>query len=214
MPLLAYCLAEARDKISFPHAGVQGMPLRNVRSGNLECLVSDFETSSAAGRTPIRDAALEFNRTLQDLLTQSTIVPFRFPTVLADENELLEFLTEHAGEYEATLARLRGTVQIDIRVEAPDSESSTQASGTEYLRGREARYDALQETAAQFRRAGKEWVRQWRDRDTARGLRCSALLGREQVNAFLAAAKEVRIPPRWNVRVSGPWPPAEFMKEN
>jgi hypothetical protein len=213
MPLLAYCLAEARDEIRFPQAGVQGMPLRSVRSGNLECLVSDFETSSVAGQAPIKDAALEFNRTLQDLLKQSTIVPFRFPTVLADENELLEFLTEQAAEYEATLARLRGTVQIDIRVEMPDSESTTKPSGTEYLRGREARYDALQEIAAEFRRAGNEWVRQWRDRDTARGLRCSALLGREYVNAFLAAAKQLKLPQGCNARVSGPWPPAEFVKE-
>src|SRR5438876_994033 len=123
MPLLAYCLAEARDEISFPQAGVQGMPLRSVRSGNLECLVSDFE-------------------------------------------------------------------------------STTKPSGTEYLRSREARYDALQEIAAEFRRAGNEWVRQWRDRDTARGLRCSALLGREHVNAFLAAAKQLKLPQGCNARVS------------
>jgi hypothetical protein len=212
MPVLAYCLAEARDEIRFPQAGVQGMPLRNVRSGNLQCLVSDFETSSGAGRSLIKDAALEFNGILQDLLKQSTIVPFRFPTVLADENELLEFLTEHA-EYEETLARLRGTVQMDIRVEAQGSGPPLKPSGAEYLRGREARYGTLQEIAAQFHRAGKAWVREWRDRDTARGLRCSALLGREHVNAFLAAAKQVRIPPRCNARVSGPWPPAEFVKE-
>jgi gas vesicle protein GvpL/GvpF len=213
MPLLAYCLAEARDEISFPHAGVQGMPLRNVRSGNLECLVSDFETSDVVGRASIKDAALEFNRTLQDVLRQYTIVPFRFPTVLADENELLELLTEHAPEYEEALARLRGTVQIDIRVDAQDSGTLAKSSGTEYLRGREARYHTLQQIAAQFRHAGKEWVRQWRDRDTALGLRCSVLLGREHVDEFIAAARQLSIPRGYTARVSGPWPPAEFVKK-
>jgi len=33
------------------------------------------------------------------------------------------------------------------------------------------------------------------------------------VNAFLAAAKQLKLPQGCNARVSGPWPPAEFVKE-
>lgn len=214
MPLLAYCLAEARDQISAPAAGVQGMAIQVLREGKLQCFVSEFVAGSLAGSAPIKEAAIEFNRTLQELLKQVTIVPFRFPTVLSNKHELIEHVKQHATQYEEALARLRGMVQMDIRIEAPETQGGTPSSGTEYLRLREERLTNLHDVAAQFRRAGEHWIREWRERTTSRGVHCYALLTREHVDFFLAKTRVLVIAPEYNARVSGPWPPAEFLKKN
>jgi hypothetical protein len=214
MPLLAYCLAEARDQISIPPCGVQGMAIQGLRAGNLWCFVSEFGAGNLEGGPSIKEAAIEFNRTLQEFLKQITIMPFRFPTVLGDKSELLEHVVQQSSHYEEVLKRLRGMVQMDIRVETPQAENARVSSGTEYLRTREARYKMPQDIAAQFRRAGEPWIREWRERDTSHGLHCSALLPHEHIDGFLLKTRAVTIAFGYTARVSGPWPPAEFLKEN
>src|SRR5579862_1858746 len=105
MPLLVYCIAEAGSKIEIPPCGVQGASLRTLIESGLICFLSDYDHS--AGGNHVRDAALDFNRVLQELLRQAAIVPFRFPTLLEDESEIRRFLLQHAAEYCDALARLR-----------------------------------------------------------------------------------------------------------
>src|SRR5262249_48397396 len=154
--------------------------------GELRCFVSELATAGLAGSTPIKEAAIEFNRTLQEFLKQTTIVPFRFPTMLGDENALLEHLAPHAAQYEEALARLRGMIQIDIRIEVPEAKGRVSPSGTEYLRVREARLQTLHDISMQVRCATEQWIREWRQRNTPRGLRCYVLLPREHLDSFLA----------------------------
>ena len=210
MPLLAYCIAETRAIKTLP-AGIDGLPIQGIQAGKLHCFVSEIAIDSLAGTTSLKEAAIQFNRTLQDFLKQATIVPFRFPTML-NENELIEHLTQHALQYEEALVRLRGMVQMDIRIEARQAKSETFSSGTEYLRLREARLASLHDIAAQFRSAGQPWIREWREHEMSRGLHCHVLLPREQVDSFLGRTRGLSIASEYRARVSGPWPPAEFLK--
>src|SRR5213078_4246868 len=80
------------------------------------------------GKATIRESALEFHRTVQELFRQAAVVPFRFPTILADENEISAFLAKHSSEYESALLRLRDAVQMEIRIEEREAASPPAAS--------------------------------------------------------------------------------------
>src|SRR5215467_12236469 len=99
MPVLAYCITEARDGLAMPPTGVRGMPLHTISAGGLQCFISPFDTTAMEGKAAIREAALEFHRTVQELFRQVAVVPFRFPTILPDEREISAFLADHLQEY-------------------------------------------------------------------------------------------------------------------
>lgn len=214
MPVLAYCITEARSELAIPVAGVGSMPVKAVIAGSLQCFVSHFESGSMEGKATIRESALEFHRTVQELFRQAAVVPFRFPTILADENEISAFLAEHSSEYENALLRLRDAVQMEIRIEEREVASPPAASGTEYLRQRLTSHTNIAETALLFRHASEEWVREWRQREIPSGLRCYALLTREHLESFLTSMKEIPVSPGQTARVTGPWPATEFLKVN
>src|SRR6266705_1843440 len=107
MPVLAYCITEARSELAIPAAGVGSMPIKAVVAGPLQCFVSRFESGSLEGKATIRDPALEFHLTVQELFRQAAVVPFRFPTILVDEHEISAFLPDQSRTYKSTLAPLR-----------------------------------------------------------------------------------------------------------
>src|SRR5205814_10347131 len=151
--------------------------------------------------------ALDFNRVLQDLLQQVAIIPFRFPTILANEAALSQFLTEHRTEYREALLRLRNCVQIEILLQMQTSTNSPSSpkSGAEYLRGRQAQHQYADNIVARFREAAEPLVKQWRHRETAAGIRCFALVDRSDAPAFLRQTKGVSVRAESHPRVTRTW---------
>src|SRR5207245_11023837 len=115
MPVLAYCITEARSELAIPAAGVGSMPVKAVVAGPLQCFVSRFESGSMEGKATIRESALEFHRTVQELFRQAAVVPFRCPPILADETEISAFLAKPSSAYESVLLRLRDATQLRLR---------------------------------------------------------------------------------------------------
>jgi hypothetical protein len=215
MAVLAYCITETQPEITTPHTGVRGTPIETIRIQDLQCFASQFDPQDLVGKVPIQEAALDFNRVLQDLLQQIAVIPFRFPTILADETALTQYLTEHEAEYRETLHRLRNCVQMEIRFKM---QTSTQPqtlpkSGAEYLRGRQAQHQYIDSIVSRFREAAEPLAKEWRQRETATGIRCFALVDRSDVQAFLRQMKGVSVPSESEARVTGPWPASEFLKE-
>jgi hypothetical protein len=208
MPLLAYCIAEAGAKIEIPCRGVQGKPIQTVPESGLISFVSEY--GGAAGRDQIRGSALEFNRVLQNLLQQAAIVPFRFPTVVADESEMCGFLREHAEEYLENLRCLRDLVQMEINLTTDESPQAS-SSGTDYLRTRQARHQKFTATAETIREALAVWAKDWREHESAGGTRCYALIPRDTVQSVLQRLRAMNIPGDLRARVTGPWPATEFL---
>lgn len=213
MPLLAYCMMEAGAGVEKPVAGVGGKKVEEVRDSGLRCFFSRLQSGEELSRIPAVESALSFHQVLQALFSQAGLIPFRFPTLVDDEEALLRFLREHAAAYGAELGRLRHMVQMEIHIQGGrDEESgSLPASGREYLEGRQRQATELEAAAEKLRQAGGPWVREWRKRSSGRGMRCYALLPRDAVAAFQQAMRAV-IPSFPGARLSGPWPPAEFVE--
>ncbi|HLX75397.1 MAG TPA: GvpL/GvpF family gas vesicle protein [Terriglobales bacterium] len=213
MPLLAYCMMEAAAGVAKPVAGVGGEKVEEVRDSGLRCFFSRLQSGEELSRIPAVESALSFHQVLQTLFSQAGLIPFRFPTVVEDEEALLRFLREHAAVYSAELGRLRHMAQMEIHIREGREEASGSlpASGREYLEGRQKQAAELKAAVEKLRQAGGPWVREWRQRSSGQGMRCYALLPRDAVGAFQQAIRAVSqtLP---GARLSGPWPPAEFVE--
>jgi Gas vesicle synthesis protein GvpL/GvpF len=213
MPLLAYCMMEAPVAVEMPPAGVGGTKVEELQDSGLCGFFSRFQSYEQIAGIPAVESALAFHQVLQALFSQAALISFRFPTVVESEEELRQHLREHAPRYTEALSRLRYMAQMEIHIGRDQGVGSgpPAASGREYLEQRQTQAADLKVAAEKFHQATRPWVVEWRERQTDEGMRCYALLRRDSVAGFQHAAKTLSqsLP---GTRLSGPWPPAEFLE--
>jgi hypothetical protein len=209
--VLAYCIAEQQSKIDIPPAGVAGAPVRSIDVGALRCFVSEFAAQMPS--EPVPEMVKAFSEVLQRIFAQTAIIPFRFPTVVESEAVLRQFVERRRAEYSGALHRLRDKVQMDVRISAkPEGPENSMQSGKNYLRQKRARYQQAQSVQEEFRRVSHSVAGEWTQRDTASGVRGFALLDRASLPIFLEKIAQVHTPAGITARVTGPWPPSEFVE--
>jgi Gas vesicle synthesis protein GvpL/GvpF len=103
------------DRASRPSGGegVTGAPVRTIEGGDAAALVSSVPADwRAAGRADVE----AHDRVLTALAGRGAVVPMRFGTLMASEEEVRERLLErHADELTSLLARLDGRVQMSVK---------------------------------------------------------------------------------------------------
>jgi hypothetical protein len=211
--VLAYCIAEQQNQIDLPSRGVEGAPVRAVDISLLRCLVSAFDARMPY--EPVPEMVKQFNRVLQRIFAQTAIIPFRFPTIIESEDVLRQFVEPRSADYTRALRRLRNKVQIDVRITLTASAGAPELpvqSGTSYLQERRARYHEAQSTLERFRSASDSLAEKWVERDTPAGIRGFALVDRSSLDAFLQRIARVLTPAGVSARITGPWPPSEFVE--
>jgi len=197
--------------------GVGGARLeqRNDNDNGVACWYSEggIASDSASGRST-KDDLLAFHRVVQAFFQSGAVIPFRFPTTLTDTAQLTTWLQGHAAAVARELERLRGTVQMELHLTAaPNPIKPAAGGGREYLEARRDAQSSLREAALQARQRAGALATEWRERETREGLRCYALVGRGREREFAAEFAETLAGPASAVsmRVTGPWPPAEFL---
>lgn len=216
MSLLLYCITESEAAVKVAHHGVCGETVTGLVESGIRCFVSDF-SSAGNSANDAKETAPAFNRVLQEILQQTTVIPFRFPTVLANTADVVIFLRENAAEYLRSLSRLRDMVQMEIRIsDSPgdSAERDAKPSGAEYMRQKQDRHHKLKLAAEEVTARLEQSMREVRQRSTASGTRVYALVPRTGVESFLAQAALLKIPSGLSARVTGPWPATEFLKES
>lgn len=163
---------------------------------------------------PVPEMIGAFNQVLQRIFAQAVIIPFRFPTIVESEDTLRQFVEGRAAEYSAALKRLRNKVQMDVRItsKSPEGLNSSRVSGRRYLEGRRGRYQQAQSIMDEFRRIADSAAEEWIQRDTASGIRSFALVDRSLLAVFLERIGAVVTPADISARITGPWPPSEFVE--
>jgi hypothetical protein len=211
MPLLAYCVVEAAAALDQPSAGVGGAAVEPWQEDRLRCFFSRFQSTEQFSRLPAMEAALAFHHVLHALFQQAALISFRYPTLLEDEQALRDELRRHAPAYQEALSRLRHMVQMEVHIgESQSPPAQKPASGREYLLQRQAGAAGCAAAVEQIRAAAGSTVTEWRQRPIGQGMRCYALLPRHAIPAFQQAVQGLcRSLPQ--TRLSGPWPPAEFL---
>ena len=210
--VLAYCITEQQSQFDVPSPGVDGEPVRWVDVDALRCFFSNFASPMADHPAP--EILTAFNRVLHAIFSHITIIPFRFPTVVENEGVLRQFLETRSDDYRAALHRLHNKVQMDVRL-ILDPVSASEApprSGKSYLEHRQARHQEIQSVLDKFRCAANSLAESWVQRDTPSGARGFALVDRSALPLFVEKIGSVLTPAGISARVTGPWPPSEFVE--
>ena len=215
MPLLFYGVTESDAATVDLPPGVAEATVESIQVSGLTCFYSEH---SALAASNTREAALKFHQVVNSLFQARDIISFRFPTLLADRTEMVAEIEKHAAEYHKGLDKLRGRVQIDIRIHRPGAEEQqgpghAANSGSEYLRARHERHMQLKTAAQALRAAGGELIERWREREYSDHLRCFALIARASFAGVQASLAAAAIDSELLARVSGPWPPTEFLEQ-
>jgi hypothetical protein len=210
--VLAYCITEQQSQFDVPSSGVDGEPVRWIDVAALRCFFSNF--ASPIADQPAPEILTAFNRVLHAIFSHNTIIPFRFPTVVENEGVLRQFLETRSDDYRAALHRLHNKVQMDVRLtlEPIPAPEPPPESGKSYLEHRRARHQEIQLALDKFRCAADSLAESWVQRETPSGARGFALVDRSALPPFLEKIGGVLTPAGISARVTGPWPPSEFVE--
>jgi hypothetical protein len=216
--LLVYCLALTDDHSVMVAAGVCGTPVRDFELGRLRVYVSDIaDVEGCLGTAEaMKKAAVEFKQVQREIVAVITPLAFGFPTLLEKEDALPMFVGERESEYEAVLRRLAGTVQYEVLAtwDEQQGDTATPVSGAEYRKRREQEMARVAAVDEKLKRVTAGIVREWRQRRERKAHRWFGLLERERREEFLTALRSAGPSEGVRVRLSGPWPPSEFVEES
>jgi gas vesicle protein GvpL/GvpF len=165
------------------------------------------------------DAFWRHEEVVEALMEDRDLVPVRYGTRLEDEGAVVRAVEERRDELLAALQRVRGAVELSVRVVAtgkqpPVPSKGDEVSGAEYMRSRASgeadrkrASSAVHEPLSILARASAE------GRPRAHELcRWAYLVGRESVDTFAAAVALLQDRhPELSILCTGPWPPYSFV---
>ena len=209
----AYAICEPSTARQLPpRRGLGGARLRAVEDDGLAAVYTRHRSLE-----PSAALVLPHERVVEALMERGTVLPLRFGTRLADEQELRDAIASRRQELLDAIDRVRGRVEMGIRalpVGYLDDETD-RSSGRAYLLGRAVRHHAAEHVARALhdplatmatasvisRRTGQPTL-----------LAASYLIDVDTVAKFRARAEELAANLE-GIRafVTGPWPPYNFV---
>lgn len=180
-------------------------PLGTLRAGALSVVFGPAEAE--VDLTP--EALWRHEQCVEALMEERDLLPIRYGTRVADPERVAETLSERRDELSARLERVRGAVELAVRVEddAAPAEAAPAESGRDYLR-RLARRDG---TASLLHEPLAALARESVVRPGAELLRAAYLVDRAAVPAFVELVQRLQAAhPGVAVLCTGPWPPYSF----
>ena len=205
--------------------GLAGERLTAVRGGSLVAFVGAMPRVPRPGEDRLRD----YDRILKALSRRAAaLLPARYGTQVRDLDELHLILQSRQASLRRQLAKVRGRVQMTVRVlDLPVARASSGSprgsdggpdkvrptGGAAYLRQR-AREEARARDIPQFnslRAAVRRWVRAERVEKRGTIATIYHLVPRGSAAAYRRAlARRALSTPAVRVVISGPWPPYAF----
>ena len=147
---------------------------------------------------------------LFDGLMEHDLLPVRFGAVVEDERAAGRMVAERHDELAAALERVRGAVELGVRVQPAAGASNATAarsSGREYLRQRAREFERVQQIHDQLAAMSREATQ----RPGRELLRAAYLVERAKVAAFVDEVRRLQEEyAELAVLCTGPWPPFSF----
>lgn len=208
--VLAYCAFLHDARISTPQTGVSKVPVNVLAQQELRLLWS--EVAWPFQQSELQRNALDFHAVIQHVFQQTAVIPFRLLSIFEDVGALQKFATEHGPEFVADLERLRGYVQMESVVYVIAGRAPADASsGRAYLQQKAEAQRLSSENAARLETELAAVSVDVHVREVKNGRRIFALVRRGDEERFRRIVESVPVEPPVSRRVSGPWPPSEFL---
>jgi len=212
---LLYCVTLVTPDPEPPLTGVAEQPIAHHESHGLRVYWSEVSNPETLAEGPTRKAAEgKYRHLLREALAWTTPIAFPFPALVAEPEEIDALLAEKGGEYTEALQRLAGTVQYELTATWEDDERAdlaTPVSGRAYLKRREEAEVRIAAIDTKLKTVAAGIVLDWRMRQDRRNRLWYALLPRSDSERFIAALRSAGPSEGVRLRLSGPWPPTEFV---
>src|SRR5271157_5385919 len=215
MACLLYCVTLSNTESISGITGVSDQPVEARDAENLRIYWSEVANPETLAEAPVRRLTEQkFQQVLREIVTRTTPVPFPFPAVVVDLEAVDKLAAEQRGYYVEALTRLADTVQYELTASWTADEQTdlaTPVSGREYLKRREAAEARVAAIDAKLRTVTAGIVREWRSKQDRRNHLWFALVSRDDRERFIAALRSAGPSEGVRLRLSGPWPPGEFV---
>ena len=215
MPCLLYCVTQPKQIVNVA-AGVCEAEVQSREMLGMQVYWSEIANPEAClgSSESLKKAALQFHQVLREILTTATPIPFRFPTLLESEDSMEQHLAAEQELYRAALERIGDAVQYEVVGSwAADEQAdlATPVSGREHLKRRSQATERIAAIDSKLKSVTTDSVREWRARQERKNHRWFALVPRESRDRFVASLRSAGPSEGVRLRLSGPWPPAEFV---
>ena len=214
MAVLLYCVSQPSPEVKVG-TGVADSAVYSREMLGVRVYWSEVDNPQAlADAESLKKAALEFHRVLREILAATTPIPFRFPTLLEDADALERHLAPEQELYRDALARVDGAVQYEIVGTWSDEQTTdlaTPVSGREYLKRRQEALGRVAAVEGKLKTVTADSVREWRGREQNKKHRWFALVARADRERFITSLRSAGASEGIRLRLSGPWPPSEFV---
>jgi hypothetical protein len=218
-----YGICERPDVPPPRRRGLAQAPLDGIREGELLAVVSRHVHPPG---DPALDALWVHERVVERIMADRTVLPMRFGTKLPDDEAMQQVLATRQHELLATLARVRGRVEVGVRAMQPlGAEPSNNSAPAPTLQVATSGRDYLEAKLRDGRRVEREAAALHEplaslavavSRQPARGpdelLRVSYLIEAPMLARFRATVERLqRAHPGTAILCTGPWPPYSFV---
>jgi Gas vesicle synthesis protein GvpL/GvpF len=179
-------------------------PLRAIQS---DCLTALCAPAERRELTP--EVLWRHEEVIEALMKERDLLPVRFGTLIEDEDAAARALDERRDELTASLARVRGAVELAVRAHPnrPADDVPVGETGAEYMRAKARRVEAARLLHEPLGLLARESVVQ----PGPELLRAAYLVDRDAVDDFVALVGHLQhAHPELDVLCTGPWPPYSF----
>jgi hypothetical protein len=184
-----YVYAVLAEAPAVPGVGLDRVPLRAVTGGRLAAVVGEHTRTPDLGD----DQLCTHEALISRLMAAAPVLPLRFGTTVADEDELRGWLRANEGELLELLDAVEGAVELSVRADLPLGDEL-----------RERLHRSLAEPA---RRA----ILFAPGPGTGR-LRAAYLVDGDHIDGFAATVEQLEKEHAIEISCTGPWPPYSFVR--
>lgn len=216
MACLLYCVTHPGGEVKLA-AGVCDSAVQSRELLGVRLYWSDIDSPEACFGDPesLKKAALQFHQVLREVLAVTTPLPFRFPTLLDSDEGFEEHLSSEQELYREALARVDNALQYEVVgtwMDNKEADLSKPVTGKEYLQRRQESAARITAVESKLKTVTADCVIEWRGRQERKSHRWFALVPRSNREQFLAALRTAGGSQGIRLRLSGPWPPSEFVR--
>jgi Gas vesicle synthesis protein GvpL/GvpF len=191
--------------------GIADLPVRALRTAHLAAL---YSRSPAGELNPDPQSLWRHDQVVEAAMRHGPALPVRFGTTFEDADALGAVLEREGEGLRRQLDRVRGCVELAVRVQLPGAPQPRPESGHDYVSAKlERRFERRRVAERVLAPLAELAVNARTDVEQGDGdvVRASYLVRTEQVESFVSAVRESQ---RENGNVlltcTGPWAPYSF----
>lgn len=194
--------------------GLDDAPLEALEQGALAGVYTTHEQLELA---PEPSLLWRHDEVIEQLMQTSGVLPLRFGTMLEDVEQLRDILVREQPRFTRLLDRVRGCVELAVRVGLPPAAETSVRNGAEYMEGKLAAQQEREGAALRVLAPLRELANATsprKSRSDRISVSESYLVARDSVEPFVARVKRLQDGnDGLAVSCTGPWGPYSFVDE-